>query len=320
MATYPVNATMNADGVEFMSSGAAVEVCVVFTARERYAHAPQALEALFANTKVPFRLLIVDAATPKRYLRRMEAVVRGRPRVEFIVHDGYLLPNQARNLGIASVREPFVFFVENDCEIRPGTLERLLEVSRNSAAVAVPWMMEDGRRHFDMRMGRVVELDNGEIAINPASDWRTPPPTLEKIEFFENHSFLMPLRSLRAAGPLDEELNTRELIDLSLSVRRAGVPAFLVPGAVVDFFAPPPIHWDELTHYRRRWDLEHVEASNKRVQMRWRISNMPRTTDFAWRQHLRVSRWTWGALWLWLALERIGMLLRRKVLDAVGHS
>lgn len=288
------------------------EVCVVFTARERYAHAPKALEALYANTRVPFRLLVVDAATPKRYLRRIEAAVRGRPRVEFITHDGHLLPNRARNLAIASVREPFVFFVENDCEIRPGALERLLAVSREHSAVAVPWMWEDGRRHFDVRAGRVAELESGEISIEPAPGWDAPPETLEKLEFFENHCFLMPLGALEAIGPLDDELNTRELIDLSLAARRAGVPAFLVPGAEVDFFPPPPIRWDELAHYRIRWDLKRVQASNERVRLRWRISNMPRSGQFAWRQHLRVSRLAWGALQLRLTLGRLWRRLRAR--------
>lgn len=295
-----------------------MEVCVVFTARERYAHAPKALEALYANAEIPFRLLIVDAATPKRYLRRIEAAVRGRPRVEFIVHDGYLLPNQARNLAVASVREPFIFFLENDCEIRPGCLERLLAVSRRSSAVAVPWMWEDGRRHFDVRMGSVRELDNGEIFITPAPDWPTPPATQEKIEFFENHCFLMPRQSLEAAGPLDDELNTRELTDLSLAVRGADVAAFLVPGAEVDFFPPPPIRWDELAHYRLRWDLQRVQASNERVRRRWRISNMPRSHQFAWRQHLRISRLAWGALRLRLELRRRLWLLRQRVRKALG--
>lgn len=295
-----------------------VEVCVVFTARERYAHAPKALDALFANTQVPFRLLIIDAATPKRHLRRIEAAVRGRPRVEFIVHDGYLLPNAARNLAIASAREPFVFFVENDCQIRPGCLERLLAVSKRSSSVAVPWMWEDGRRHFDVRAGRVIELDGGGISIDPAPGWTAPPATLEKLDFFENHCFLMPRRSLEAAGPLDDELNTRELVDLSLTVRRAGVQAFLVPGAAVDFFPPPPIRWDELAHYRLRWDLKRVRQSNERVRARWRIANMPQSHQFAWRQHLRVSRLAWGALRLRLELGRRWQLLRRRLLPALN--
>lgn len=296
------------------------EVCVVFTARERYAHAPKALEALYANTEVPFRLLIVDAATPKRYLRRIEAAVRGRPRVEFIVHDGYLLPNQARNLAIASVREPFVFFLENDCQIRPGALERLLALSMRTSSVAVPWLWEDGRRHFDVRLGGVTNLESGDIAISPAPDWMAPPTTLEKIEFFENHCFLMPRQSLEASGPLDAELNSREPVDLSLAVRRAGVTAFLVPGAEVDFFPPPPIEWDELAHYRLRWDLKRVAASNERMRERWRISNMPQSNNFAWRQQMRVSRLTWNIVTLRPRLGRLWRLLRQRVRKALGRA
>lgn len=298
--------------------GFEVDVCVIFTVRERYAHAPKALEALYANTEIPFRLLIVDAATPKRYLRRIEAAVRGRPRVEFIVHEGYLLPNQARNLAMASVREPFVFFLENDCEIRPGVLERLLAVSREHSSVAVPWLWEDGRRHFDVRLGGVTDIESGDIVITPAPDWPGPPATLEKLEFFENHCFLMPRLALQAAGPFDAELNSRELIDLSLAVRRAGVPVFLVPGTAVDFFPPPPINWDELTHYRLRWNLEGVAASNERMRERWRISNMPQSNKFATRQYMRISRLTWGALRVRLELGRRWGLLRQRVRKAFG--
>lgn len=295
---------------------AKTELCVVFTARERYAHAAKALDALYANTQIPFRLLIVDAATPKRHFRRIKAAVTGRPRVEFIVHDNYLLPNRARNLAVAAVREPFIFFLENDCEIRPGALERLLAVSRERSAVAVPWMWEDGRRHFDVRVGLATEVEGGEISIEPAPGWEAPPATLEKLEFFENHCFLMPRGALEAIGAFDEELNTRELIDLSLSVRRAGVQAFLVPGASVDFFPPPPIRWDELAHYRVRWDLRRVQASNERVRNRWRITNMPESGQFAWRQHLRVSRLAWGALHLRLELGRRWRELSQRVFQS----
>lgn len=287
------------------------EVCVVFTARERYAHAPKALEALYASTRVPFRLLIVDASTPKRYLRRIEAAVRGRSGVEFIVHDGYLLPNQARNLAVASVREPFVLFLENDCELRPGCLELLLAVSRQSSSVAVPWLWEDRRRHFDVKLGRVVQLESGEISIDPAPDWATPPVTLEKLDFFESHCFLMPRPSMEAVGLLDAELNSGELIDFSLAVRRAGVAAYLVPGAEVDFVPPPPIRWDELAHYRLRWDLRRAEASLETLRKRWRIANMRQTPQFARRQHLRVSRLTWGAL---MARSRLGKAWRSALL------
>lgn len=302
------------------SMGMEVEVCVVFTVRERYAHASKALEALYAGTEVPIRLLIVDAATPKRYLRRIEAAVRGRSRVEFLVHDAYLLPNQARNLAMASVREPFVFFLENDCEIRPGVVERLLAVSKQHAAVAVPWIWEDGHRHFDVRLGGVTDAEGGDILIRPAPEWTGPPASLEKLEFFENHCFLMPRESLQASGPFDGELNSRELIDLSLAVRRAGVKVFLVPGAAVDFFPPPPINWDELAHYRLRWDLRRVEASNERMRERWRISNMPQSNKFASRQYMRISRLTWGALRVRLELGRRWGLLRRRVRKAFGGA
>lgn len=271
------------------------ELCVVFTARERYAEAPAALEALFARAEVPFRLLIVDAATPQSYRRRIEAVVRGRPGVEFLSHDRYLLPNQARNLAVSAVREPFVLFHENDCHVRPGCVRRLLEESRASGAIAVPWLWEHGRGHFDLRAGSVSELPGGGLAILPGPGWASPPAAPQRLDFFENHAFLMPRAALEAMGPFDGELNTRELIDISLSVRKAGVRALLVPGAEVDFIPPPPIHWDELPHYRLRWDLERAEAGNERVRLRWGIAAMPGSKSFVWRQHLRVSRLTWAA-------------------------
>lgn len=285
----------------------------MFTARERYAEAPRSLRALFERAGVPFRLLIVDAATPKRYRRGMEEAVRGRRGVEFLSHDGYLLPNRARNLAAEAVREPFVLFLENDCRLRPGCVERLLAEARMSSGVAVPWIWEHGKGHFDLRTGTATELASGELFIEPARGFPSPPSTRERLEFFENHAFLMPRAAIEAAGPFDDELNSRELVDYSLCVRRAGVPVFLVPGAEVDFYPPPPIRWDELAHYRLRWDLHRVERSNERVRSRWRIVNMPSSRRFAWRQHLRVSHLAWGGWRLRLAIERWWASLHRSV-------
>lgn len=297
---------------------AQTELCVAFTARERYAEAPQALRALFERAGVPFRLLIVDADTPAPYRRAIREAVAGRSGVEFLENPGYLLPNQARNLVLAAVREPFILFLENDCLVRPGCVERLLAESKASGGVAVPWVWEDGRRHFDVRLGSVRELPGGELSIIPAPDWTAPPAGRQKLDFFENHVFLMPTAVAQAMGGFDGELNTRELIDLSLAVRRAGASAWLVPGAEVDFFPPPPIRWNELPHYRRRWDMERVTASNERMQRRWRIANMPESKRFAFRQHLRVSRVTWAALKFRLELGRRWGLLRQRVFGVCG--
>lgn len=295
---------------------AAFELCVVFTARERYAEAPRALRHLYERAGVPFRLLIVDADTPRARREAIREAVAGREEVEFLEHPEYLLPNQARNLGLSAVREPYVLFLENDCLPRPGCVERLLAEAKASGGVAVPWVWEDGRRHFDMGAGTVIELPDGGLSIAPAAECDGPPARRERLDFFENHVFLMSRAAAESIGPFDGELNTRELVDYSLSARRAGVAAWLVPGAEVDFIPPPPIRWDELAHYRRRWDMSRVASSNERVRERWRIAGMRPSTGFAWRQHLRVSRVTWGAWRLRLELGRVWRELRQRLVGA----
>jgi glycosyltransferase involved in cell wall biosynthesis len=111
---------------------AIAEVCVVVSARERYATAGRMLEALQEHTPIPFRLVVVATGASDRYLAAITAALARHPAAEIIGGPHFLQPNAARNLGFASVREEFVFFIDNDCFPRRGCLDHLLAVARSN--------------------------------------------------------------------------------------------------------------------------------------------------------------------------------------------
>ncbi|HTE65712.1 MAG TPA: glycosyltransferase, partial [Candidatus Binatia bacterium] len=88
--------------------GPAVTILVV--PREQFSVAGRALEALYERSRHPFALIYVDGGSPRAVRREIEASARRRG-FTLIRTNGYLTPNQARNLALARVKSRYVVFL-----------------------------------------------------------------------------------------------------------------------------------------------------------------------------------------------------------------
>ncbi len=267
--------------------------------------AARSLEALYSGCTLPFQLVVVDGATPEPYRREMKSVLDGRPNVEFVTHPGYLLPNKARRLGTEKATGDLILYLENDCLIRPGAVEALVALAADyPAGVAVPWLWEKTARHHDSSAVKVERLPDGTLRLHAEKEPLKLEGGRRPVEFFEHHCFLITRPALAILGTGDEELNTREAIEISVAAWSAKIPVILEPAAQVEFHAPPPVCADERDFFDYRWDPKRADESHERVSSRWKIVDMPGTYDFVREQMLRKSHATW-------ALIRARSLLRR---------
>ena len=261
-------------------------ITIGFLPRERFLLAAESLASLYAHTTLPFELVVVDAATPKRYLDEMQAVLDGHDDWSMISVDRPLLPAESKNLILREARTDYVCLLENDNLFNDGWLEALLDAcERGPADVAAP-LIREGRGadgHFDRHLGSVVPSTErpGLWEVTPLTRPREATAHTERVEFVEQHCLLFRRSVFDRIGAYDEELNTRDEVDLSMALRAADARVVLEPRAVVNYVPPTsPPEADELPFYRNRWDLDRAIISRERIRERWSLVDTPGDLEF----------------------------------------
>ena len=257
-------------------------VTIVVVPRERFSFALPSLDAVYERTSFPFRLVYVDAGSPRTVRRalRRRAAERG---FELLRVDRYLTPNAARNLGLRHVRTRYVTFLDNDGLVTPGWLSALVGCAEDTgAAVCGPLQLigdperelihiaggtariveQDGRRRFEAAhhlSGRRVSEVRESLVRGPT----------EEVEF---HCMLVRTEVFERFGPLDEGLlNTQEHTDLCMNVREAGLPIVFEPASVVSYVPPPPFALSDIPYFLLRWSDEWTRSSLEHFVARWRL-------------------------------------------------
>jgi GT2 family glycosyltransferase len=261
-------------------------VTIGFLPRERFVTAAESLASLYRHTAMPFRLLVVDPRTPARYLAEMRAVLDGHDNWEVLEGQRHLLPAASKNLVLARTDDEYVCLLENDNLFHDGWLEALVEACEEFPAdVAAPLIREGrgGAGHFDHHLGTVVASADhpGRWEVRPVERPRESFTTRQRVEFVEQHCLLFRRDVFERIGPYDEELNTRDEVDLSLALRAAGATVVVEPRSIVNYVPPTAApEDDELPYYRLRWDLDRAARSRERIRARWNLVETPGDLEF----------------------------------------
>jgi hypothetical protein len=96
----------------------------------------------------------------------------------------------------------------------------------------------------------------------------------------EQHCLLFRRSVFDRIGSYDGELNTRDEIDLSLSLYKAGVPVVYEPACEVHYLPPYPPRDDETEYFFMKWDLDRAERSRARIQEKWNLVAVPGDMGF----------------------------------------
>jgi hypothetical protein len=274
----------------------APSVTIGFVPRDRFCLASRALERLLDRTAKPFHLIVVDADIPAVFRDPLERLLEGMPDAMILRAGDAVSSNAARNLVIQKCRTDYLCLIENDVLVEEGWLEALVAACQEHPAdVAAPLLLEPrgpaDKVHFDDRLGHIMrDPSTGRLKILPReTPLETDRGAARRVtDFVEMHCVLFRRKSFERIGLFDEgQSGSRSEVDLSLSLRAAGVLTVLEPGSQVTFMAPPPVHPEERSYYLRYWDHEGNAADHRNIEARWNLEECPSAMGFvAGRRHI----------------------------------
>src|SRR5262245_34071982 len=136
------------------------KVVIGIVPRDRFSMFRSCLEALYAHTDVPFRVVVVaggvDGAT-RQYLQKLQAQ-KDNPTVVLVDH--FLMQGEARNLALRHMQDRFVVVLENDTIVHKHWLRPLLDCRREEgAAVVAPLILSRWSRKIHAAGGVFEERE-----------------------------------------------------------------------------------------------------------------------------------------------------------------
>jgi hypothetical protein len=257
-------------------------VTIAVVPRETLSQVRDALEDLVANTAPPYRLVIVDADYPAATRRWLAGFAE--------THDALVLragctitPNRARNAALAWVDTEFVVFLDDNCFVRKGWLDALLQCADETGAGLVAPLYgfrasRDGAETVHAYSGNAhVEVVSGRRVVDdtPHHCGMTLDQALRELhrtrtETGEFHCLLVRTAVFEGIGWLDEGLLCMcEHLDLCMLAREAGHEIWADPAAVAMFERPIPIPWGDRMFYVFRWSEQLNEPTMARFSEKW---------------------------------------------------
>jgi GT2 family glycosyltransferase len=263
------------------------EVTIIVVPRERFSYTRQSLESIYQNTKYPFSLVYVDGNSPDHihnYLKEQAA----QKQFQLIRTEYYLSPNQARNIGLSQVNTKYLVFIDNDVNVAPGWLEKLIQCAEETeAAVVCPLVCIGSKLHSKIHLAGgeariILEIKNERarrkihekhyFVNRPVAEVRDK-LTRRQCEFAEFHCMLVRIDVFAKTGLLDEQLlNTREHIDFSMTLTNAREKIYCEPESVVTYVPGPPFEWSDLPFFMLRWSDRWELSSLEHFCQKWELT------------------------------------------------
>lgn len=261
--------------------------------RERYSEMSGCLKYLIANTPVPFRLSIIDNGIPLEYRAEILTELNKLTNIEWIKVPHLALPNASRNAALRHCKTRYICLLENDILVSDGWIENMIHSmkSHHAQAVAPIIFLPDGGVHFDWRLDKIIakksdeEITSIDILAKPNFDeYDSGTLATKQVDFIEQHCILFDMYSTSNINTLfDEELNTRCDIDMCLRLWEQGSVVVLEPNAKVIFKMPQShedIEIEEQEYFKKRWDIDMARKSHSILVSRWKLINLPESTEF----------------------------------------
>lgn len=275
---------------------ASPRVTIVVVPRERFNLSLVSLDTIYANTDTPFELVYVDGRSPSRIRTQLRAAAEQRG-FTLVRRNRYLSPNEARAIGLAEVRTPYVVFVDNDLLVTPGWLRSLMQCAEETGAWAVGPLYLEGDPADE-----VIHMAGGDLELSgewPHRQFSTThrlqgvtvpdapePLRREPCGFVEFHCVLVRTSAFERVSLDQQLLSTREHLDLCLQIADEGGAVWLEPESVVTYASPPPVALADVPYFLLRWSESWNAASLSHFCAKYGID-----PDYADRvRHMRARR------------------------------
>ncbi len=256
-------------------------VTLVIVPRERFSLAAESLSDVLSQIPEDVPVVYVEGNPPPKVKAELHKIGAGR--VHFVATEGYVAPNQARNIGFRRVSSKYVVFLDNDVWVEPRWLEALVDCAEETAAEVVGPLYRQGRRedrevHMAGGLAHIVERD-GVRRVKSTHDYQGQPldEVLPKVrrgetELAEFHGALIRSDVLRDIGGLDEGLMcTREHIDFCMTVRNRGGKVMFEPASQITYTRPPPFAWSDLAFFSLRWSEDWSRRTLEHFCEKWDV-------------------------------------------------
>lgn len=263
------------------------DVTLVVVPRERFSYSRRSLESIYQHTTYPFDLIYVDGNSPEHIKEYLEQEASAR-NFKLIRTEQYLAPNQARNIGLQHVQTKYLVFVDNDINVAPNWLEKLVACAEEeSAGVVCPLVCIGKNLHSKIHLAGGEANIYLEVKNNTArrkvheKHYFVNRPVAEvqdqlkrrECEFAEFHCMLVRTDIFDAIGMLDEKLlSTREHIDFSLTVTNIEEKIYCEPAAVTTYVPDTGFELSDLAYFMLRWSDAWEIASLKHFRHKWNVT------------------------------------------------
>jgi hypothetical protein len=256
-------------------------VTVVITCRERHGLTEGVIDAIVRSIRMPARLLYLDVCTPE-WLRARIAARAAEWCLEIIRVDEPLWPSQARRRIARLIDTKYAVFMDNDVQVLPGWLERIVACAEETGAGIVGplylWGEDEHADRIHMGGGELRSTpDEGGIVLNERH--RHFSKKLDEVElqrepcdFVEFHCMLMRREVFQAPDVFNETIVcVHEHIHAALICKELGYGIYVEPSARVIYLAFAPYALSDLELFRWRWSLEAGDSSIKAFAKRWGV-------------------------------------------------
>lgn len=281
------------------------KVTVVVVPQERFSYTRFSLEKIYKYTGISFKLIYVDNNSPQPIKRYLAAQSQAKG-FRLIRTENYISPNQARNLALSEVDTEYVVFIDNDVQVTPGWLRKLVKCADETNAWVVAPLLLDSvyskliynssygkfkQQNIHMAGGycQLQEKDGQTDLYEQRRFARHSVPTVssklqrETTELIELHCFLVRTAIFKQIGYFDEKLlSIAEESDFCLTVRNAGGTIYFEPDSVVIYVLPVWLQWYDLSYFLLRWSHNWTNTSLNHFQQKWGLSEDSRFIDFSY--------------------------------------
>ena len=263
-------------------------ISVGLIARDKFSPAVRAVQSLVGQVTELDEIVVLDSGYPKTTLGAIQSYcTEARISLRIQATGRFANTNRAWNRFVSAANAKYVFCLENDVVLSPGSLTACVaSIKQGFCDVAVPIVYEgdSAAMHFDPPVSRIEELPDGVHSTLK----RRCKPNADRIgksrlvSHLERHCYGMRRECAETLGPLDEKMYCRTDIDLSLACFRRALRIAVIDEAVARFYRQPELSVDR-EFFDYRWNLERVAFANQRLITKWNLVSYKTTINHAHR-------------------------------------
>ena len=265
----------------------APRVTIVVSPRERFEQAEMSLASCFEKTDTPFRMIYIDGGTPRAIANTLKEQVERRGHI-YLRRNGFLTPNDARNLALPLIDTEYVAFIDNDVVFQPGWLDALIRCAdETGAGLVTPTIlvgpavrMPDLSIHHAGGILKVEENEHGKTMYRRHGFEHTRylemKDELKRQETgcTEFHVVLARKAMIDDIGPFDPNLvGFTDEIDMALAARAKGWKIFYEPDSVIAYAVGKRLTWRDRPYFCVRWSHGRVMRAERYFYDKWGLTH-----------------------------------------------